>query len=302
MRLALWHEAFSARGPGLLLRDLERADERLVRLAGHLKQSGADVIVLTKFDYDAGGAALTALVELIGEFAYPYRLSLKSNAGIPTGQDLDADGRLGEPEDAQAYGRYPGQGGIAILSKFAIVDGDVRSYNDLLWQDLPNMLMTDQDTGRDIQRLSSGGHWRVPLELPDGTVLTVLSGHSNTPVFDGPDDRNGRRNRDELRLWEQMLDTEQLAPFVVMANTNLDPNGGEGYRDAMAAFLNRTDLQDPLSGIPTAHWERPGPLRVSYILPSSEIEVTHAEVLPLLPDTTHNLILMTIQTADTPLP
>lgn len=297
LRLALWHAPLSREGPGLLYRDIQRADPAVLAMARHLAEVDADILVLTQFDYDATGAALGAFSRLIDR-GYDHILPLRSNAGIPTGRDLDGDGRLNEPEDAQAYGRFPGQEALAVLSRHPILAGEARSFNDLLWQDAPGSHATPSDTGIEVQRLSSGGHWIVPVEVGagDGAVqrIDLLVGHAGPPVFDGPEDRNGRRNLDELRLWDRVLDTDVGPLFVFMANTNLDPDRGEGYRDAMAGFLARPDLTDPLPGRITAGWDRPGPMRVSYLLPSRNLALRDAQVWPGLPDQPHHLISVDI--------
>ena len=87
-----------------------------------------------------------------------------------------------------------------------------------------------------------------------------------------------------------------------MANTNLDPERGEGHRDAMAGFLARRDLTDPLPGQITANWERPGPMRVSYLLPSVDLPIRAARVWPRLPDQPHRLITVDITLPDIALP
>ena len=307
LRLALWHAQVSRDGPGLLLRDLAREEPDLVAFAQAL--GDADIIVLTRFDYDAQALAATAFAELIG-VGHDYVLPLKSNAGLPTGDDIDNDGRFGEPEDAQAYGRFPGQEALAVLSRFPIAHQDVRGFNDILWADLPGTHAQPEDTGLADQRLSSGGHWIVPIDIPDSNGvsqrLSLLIGHAGAPVFDGPEDRNGRRNLDELRLWDQILDGEHgpapEGPLVFMANTNLDPSRGEGYRDAMARFLDHPRWQDPLPDEITAHWDRPGPMRVSYLLPSSALRVRAARVQSPLTDEPHSLITVDIDWPNAPLP
>ena len=61
------------------------------------------------------------------------------------------------------------------------------------------------DAAQAAQRLSSTGHWVVPVSIKD-TLFTVLTFQAGPPVFDGPEDRNGLRNRDEIRFWQVFLD------------------------------------------------------------------------------------------------
>ncbi len=42
------------------------------------------------------------------------------------------------------------------------------------------------------------------MNTPGGTVHFLVS-HPTPPVFDGPEDRNGARNADEIRLWQEYL-------------------------------------------------------------------------------------------------
>lgn len=303
LRVALWHAPLTRNGPGLLLRDLTEGEGSVTDFASAIVDTNADIIVLTRFDYDASGQTLRAFSALVNG-AHTYVMPLRSNAGIPTGIDMDGDGRLAEPEDAQAYGRFPGQEALAVLSRFPILGDDVQMHNDFLWRDLPGGLLKASDHGGSSQRLSSGGHWTVPVEYTqrDQTHrITLFIGHAGPPVFDGPEDRNGRRNRDELRLWERIVELTDR-PFVFMANTNLDPERGEGYRDAMAQFLSEQDIVDPLEGQVTAHWDSPGPMRVSYILPSSDFSVGAAKVWPVLEGQQHSLITVDLTLPDAALP
>lgn len=228
-----------------------------------------------------------------------HAFALAPNTGVPTGRDLDGNGWLGEPRDAQGYGRFAGDGGLALLSRFPIDDEAVRDFSNLLWRDLPGATLPEGEANADLQRLSSTGHWMVPIDLPDGPA-TLLVWSATPPVFDGPEDRNGLRNRDEARLWRLLLDGE-FAPgpegrFVLMGNANLDPADGDGRRETMAALLADPRLQDPgpasaggaaaadpdQAGNPsldTADWEPPaGNLRVAYVLPSADWEVADAGV------------------------
>ncbi|MCK0151380.1 endonuclease/exonuclease/phosphatase family protein [Marivita sp. S6314] len=299
--MALWHVPFSREGPGLLLRDLRKEQASLVALADAIRTADADIVVLTKFDYDAQALALTALRDLVGDGHHHVR-ALPSNSGLPTWHDLDGDGRLGEPEDMHAYGLFPGQGALAILSRFPIVDHEMASFNALLWKDFADTHVTPIDVGWEDRRLSSGGHWVVPVQVTDGMRLDLLIGHAGAPVFDGPEDRNGRRNLDELRLWSQIIEERRDGALVFMANTNLDPQRGDGYRDAMETFLRDGPFQDPLPETPTAMWDRPGPMRVSYLLPSRNMAVRQARVWPLVPDQKHRLITVDILLRNRPSP
>ena len=281
----------------MLLRDIQKGeDESLTAITVAIMQAAPDVLVLTDFDYDLDGLALAAFAQGF-DARYPYLFAHRPNAGLATGHDIDGNGWTGDARDAQGYGRFAGDGGIAILSRYPIEVDSVTDLSTMLWRDLPNAVLPQVDGEPffspdilDILRLSSSAHWIVPIRLPDDTLVSIMAFAAAPPVFDGPEDMNGLRSRTELKLWEHVLDgTFGLTPgsFVLAGNSNLDPTGGQGDRAAMAAFLARADLTDPHSGTTNADWGpvSAGKLRVSYILPSADWQVTGASGSGPLTDT-----------------
>ena len=282
-----------------MLRDILKGDEQVEAVAAIIAKLEPDILVLQGIDYDHDLVALTALRNRIEEagILYPYLFARPPNRGVSTGADLDGDGRLGEPEDAHSYGWYAGEGGQAVLSRFAIQATDAQDFGDVLWAEMPSPLWpADPMPGQEVQRLSSAGHWVVPIDLGDKN-LTLLSFHATTPVFDGPEDRNGRRNHDEILFWRHMLDGKFGAvpegPFVIAGNANLDPVDGAGRKTVIRDLLQDPRLQDPkprgpgASNTPghvgdpaldTVAWPDPGNLRVSYVLPSADLRVEGAGV------------------------
>jgi endonuclease/exonuclease/phosphatase family metal-dependent hydrolase len=90
-------------------------------------------------------------------------------------------------------------------------------------------------------RLSSKSHWDLPIHIGERT-LHLLAFHPTPPVFDGPEDRNGNRNFDEIRFWLEYL---QAGPddFIV------DDEGNHGGLEPGAAFVIAGDFNaDPLDG------------------------------------------------------
>ena len=217
---------------------------------------------------------------------------------MATGLDLDGDGRRGESDDAQGWGRFAGAGGMALLSRLPISAS--RDHSGFLWRDLPanryprlqgQPFPSAEAFAR--QRLASAGFWDVTLDTPQGP-LPLLAWHAGPPVFGGPHRRNHWRNADETAFWHWRLDgglAPVPEPFVLMGNANLDPAAGAGDRAAMAALLAHPRLQDPLAGQPTANWpDGPGALRVDYLLPSRRLRVLDSGVLWPHPAATHALI------------
>jgi len=312
LRIATFSAALSRDGPGLLLRDILSGDDPQVAASlAVIAAVDPDILLLTEIDYDHGGAALSALAARLQAqgHSYPHQLALRPNTGMASRHDMDADGRLGEPEDAQGYGRFAGDGGMALLSRRPI--GVVRDLSDLLWADLPGATLPKGPDGGPFpsqaaqaeQRLSSTGHWVV--ELQGGPTLLAFA--ATPPVFDGPEDRNGLRNADEIRLWQVLLGGGLGAvpegPVVVMGRANLDPVDGEGRHEVMGDLLVHPRLQDPAQrsaggaaaadpdhlgdpGLDTADWRdgAPGNLRVDYVLPDAALTVTGAGVFWPAPD------------------
>ncbi|MGX9355858.1 endonuclease/exonuclease/phosphatase family protein [Roseobacteraceae bacterium S113] len=286
-------------GPGLLLRDILREDEQVLAAAQVIRSAAPDILVITRMDTDAGGQTLDAFANLLGG-AFPNRFTRLGNEGRPTGLDLDRDGRLGEAEDAQGFGRYTGEAGLAVLSRAGLPLLLLEDHSARLWRDLPGALITTDTLppdALDVQRLSSTSHWVL-----QAGPMHLLVHAATPPVFDGPEDRNGRRNHDEAMLWVHVLDGALGAPisgpFALIAQINADPIDGDSRPEAIRALLGHPRLQDPAPtsaeavdeqtpghlGDPardTANWDEPVPgnLRASYILPASDLEVVDAGVI-----------------------
>jgi hypothetical protein len=313
LRIATFNADLVRAGPGLLLRDILKGEDPAIAAAIAVIETAApDILVLTAIDFDHDGHALTALADALAAAGIdlPHRFARLPNTGLPTGRDLDGDGRLGRPRDAQGYGEFAGQAGMAILSRLPVDTGAVRDFSAHLWADLPGSLIGD-DPAADIQRLSTTAHWEVPVVLPDGTRLRVLTWYATPPVFDGPEDRNGRRNHDETAVWSALVDgrldlPSPAKPFVLAGGANLDPADGDGRGAAMRALLSHPRVTDPRPesaegaaraaadggvnlaqggdpALDTADWPdtsgEPGNLRVDYVLPSSDLRILGAGVL-----------------------
>jgi hypothetical protein len=105
-----------------------------------------------------------------------------------------------------------------------------------------------------IFRLSSKSHWDLPIDI-EGTTVHFLVSHPTPPVFDGPEDRNGLRNHDEIRLWADYTipgrrssyiydDTGRRgglrpgAKFVIAGDQNADPLDGDSVDQAIQQLLD----------------------------------------------------------------
>jgi hypothetical protein len=316
LRIATWNVGLDRTGPGLLVRDLKRdEDAQIAAIVRGLVALDADVILLTAVDFDHGGVALGLLAERLTRAGspYPHQFALRPNSGTQTGFDVDQNGRIGDPRDAQGFGLFSGNAGMAVLSRLPIDEGQARDFSDFLWRDLPDALIPDgTDPGLlDIQRLASTGFWDVAV-LTKAGPLHLLAWHATPPVFDGPEDRNGKRNHDEAAFWRQFLEgalpmPPPDGPFVLLGDANLDPLDGDGLPAGINALLSAPALQDPAprgthsrvepdhAGDPaldTVIYDDLGGLRLDYVLPSKDLTVLGSGVLwppasdPLLPDLT----------------
>ena len=243
------------------------------KVAAIIQRVRPDLLLINEFDFDTEGALADVFqreylaVGQYGEAAihYPYRFLAPVNTGVPSGMDLNGDGRIGgegrlHGEDSFGFGLQPGQYGMLVLSRFPIETNDVGTFQHLRWAELPDARRPRHPDGRwwhddaiwPRLRLSSKSHWDVPVRLPDG-IVHFLASHPTPPVFDGPEDRNGRRNADELALWQHYLDNraadwlcddqgrcgglEDGARFILAGDLNNDPVDGNGLREAIHALI-----------------------------------------------------------------
>ncbi|MCY1128153.1 endonuclease/exonuclease/phosphatase family protein [Frigidibacter sp. RF13] len=315
LRVATWDPDLSRDGPGLVARDLAAGKDAQIRAAlAVIAAADADILLLTDLDWDADLVALRALqtsLEAAGH-PYPYSFAFRPNAGEPTGFDLDGDGSVSGPRDAQGFGSFRGQGGMAILSRLAIDDDGTRDLSPFLWRDLPGNRMAEAglpESAEDVLRLSAHGMWDVPVALPNGNALHLLAWHAGPPVF-APEAMNRARNHDEATFWPLYLDGKlpwapPEGPFVLLGNANTDPEDGAGDRTAIRALLSDPRLIDPrpasLGGATAALPDKAGDpaldtadwaanpnvgdnLRVDYVLPSADLVLTGSGVIWPAPD------------------
>lgn len=301
LRIATWNAGLDRTGPGFLVKDLaEGEDPQIAAAVRVLVALDADVILLTAFDYDRGGVAMGLLADRLATAGspYPHRFAFRPNTGMQTGFDVDGDRRTGDPRDAQGFGLFSGHGGMAVLSRLPVDEAAARDFSGFLWKDLPGGLGSDPADLAAVQRLATTGFWEVPIVTESGP-LHLLAWHATPPVFDGPEDRNGRRNHDEAAFWRLFLDgalpiPPPEGPFVLFGDGNLDPADGDGLRAGIGALLAHPALQDPAPRGSHGRMERGqagdvdldtvlyadlGGLRLDYVLPSASLKVVAAGVL-----------------------
>ncbi|WP_375002427.1 endonuclease/exonuclease/phosphatase family protein [Aeromicrobium sp. CTD01-1L150] len=258
VRVATFNASLNRPGEGDLRRDLSTPKDQQARnVAEIIQRTRPDVLLLQEFDHDPEAPGLFSRNYLergqsgAEAIHYPYRFTAPVNTGVQTGFDLDRDGEVGGPGDAHGFGDFPGQYGMVVYSKHPIDTERVRTFQNQLWKDMPGALLpTDPESGEswytseelDVLRLSSKSHWDVPVRVGRRTVH-VLASHPTPPVFDGPEDRNGLRNSDEIRFWKDYVSGPRTSRWI------RDDAGRHGGLDARSSFVVAGDLNsDPHDG------------------------------------------------------
>ncbi len=268
VRVATFNTSLYSERAGGLVERLQNNDPAARKIAAVIQHQRPDILLLNEFDYDADGTAADLFQQRYlgvpqfgqAEISYPYRYFAPVNTGVPSGFDLDGDGRSDGPGDAWGFGRHPGQYGMLVLSRFPIEQSAVRTFRDFRWRDMPGALAPVHPDGSPwyspaawaLFPLSSKSHWDVPVRTPLGTVH-LLAAHPTPPVFDGPEDRNGRRNADEIRFWREYVSRQDAdwifddegrrgglpadTRFVIVGDLNADPADGGGRREAIVELL-----------------------------------------------------------------
>nr|WP_240675190.1 endonuclease/exonuclease/phosphatase family protein [Cellulomonas endophytica] len=328
LRVATYNASLNRSAEGELATDLATPEDPQARAVAEVVQTVApDVLLLNEFDGDPAGVSAGLFRQNYLEVpqgdqravTYPYAFWAPVNTGVPSGFDLDGDGTVGGPDDAWGFGAFPGQYGMLVLSKYPIDTEAVRTFRDFRWQDMPGNVLPEgfySDEELAGFPLSSKSHWDVPVTV-DGRTVHVLAAHPTPPTFDGPEDRNGRRNHDEIRFWADYVrdaayvyddagvrgGLDHGERFVVVGDYNADPVDGDSVDGAIRQLLDLDLVQDPLptsaggpeaaalqAGANVAHTgdpaldtadfadTAPGNLRVDYVLPSTTVQVEDAGV------------------------
>jgi len=297
-----------------LANSLAANHQQIRNIAEIIQRINPDIILLNEFDRqdDSHQSLKTFLKDYLGQsqqgqepLEYPYFFQGPVNTGVPAPFDVNNNGKEGEsPADTYGFGFFPGHFAMALLSKYPISHEKIRTFQHFKWQDMPGALQPiDPETNKpwynskawQQMRLSSKSHWDVPVTV-NGQTVHILASHPTPPVFDGPEDRNGKRNHDEIRFWLDYITPgkggyiyddnankggyQSKAPFVIMGDQNASSVEGDAINTGITALLSSPQVNDPnpassgaeeyTQGNPhgkhhTAYWG----MRADYVLPSS---------------------------------
>ncbi len=277
-RVATFNASLSRRGPGKLLADIQSGtDPQIAAVIRIIQTVRPDILLINELDHDYENRALIAFLAVLAQdngdthgIKYPYFFAPPQNTGVPSGLDLNGDGKLGGAADAFGYGHFRGQYAMALVSRFPIETDRAQDFSELLWRDITASNMPTRQDGspfptqaaQAVMRLSSKGHWVVPVVLPDGRRFDVMASHPTPPIFDGPEDLNGWRNYDEIVFWHLYKSSQPLLKenavadadpgdnrgtryFVVMGDLNNDPWDGDSRHAGINLLRHWKGVQDP---------------------------------------------------------
>jgi hypothetical protein len=297
---------------------LQSKHQQIKNIAEIIQRVNPDIILLNEFDRvdDSSTNIRHFINNYLGSsqhnqqtINYPYFYQGVVNTGVKVNSDLNHDGKSNQLQvDTHGFGHFIGHFGMVLLSKYPIDEKAIRTFQKFKWHDMPNALKpitpeTNQpwytDKTWQALRLSSKSHWDIPIKINDKTIH-ILASHPTPPVFDGPENRNGNRNHDEIRFWFDYINTKQGAyiyddnqqkgalkanqRFIILGDQNASSVEGDGIRtktsQGIIALLSSDKIQDSLpkslggqnhsseniNGMHhTAYWG----MRADYVLPST---------------------------------
>ncbi len=267
IRIATFNIAMGLNTEGDLYTRLQSGEDKaLQKVAAVIQMVRPDVLLINEFDWSALDSTRLFVDHYLNKpqfgnkaIQYSYALTDEVNTGLDSGLDLNNNGKLADAADAWGFGQFHGQYGMAVFSQFPL--NLSRSFQFFKWKDMPGALQVMNADGsffypdevREQLRLSSKSHWDVELTIA-GQSLHFLVSHPTPPVFDGPEDRNGLRNHDEIRLWADYIDPNRAGylyddsgikgglaggeNFVIAGDLNADPVDGESSRKAIGQLLD----------------------------------------------------------------
>ena len=301
VRIAQFNASLNRNAAGQLTIDLSTPTNQQARNVAEIIQiNNPDIVVINEFDFVEDGSAaqlfqqnyLSISQNGANPIDFPFFYIAPSNTGIASGFDLDNNGitvttpgTAGYGNDAFGFGNFPGQFAFIIYSKFPIITENIRTFQNFLWKDLPNNRLTNDTTIDNpntavnenlngfyspeeiaVLRLSSKNHVDVPVNI-NGKIVNLLVSHPTPPVFDGTEDRNGKRNADEIRFFSDYINGADYiyddrgnfgglprgSSFVILGDQNSDPFDGNSIPGSIQQLLTNPNVNsNPSSVFPSS--------------------------------------------------
>lgn len=296
-----------------LTQALRNDHQQIKNIAEIIQYINPDIILLNEFDrVDNNHKNIHYFIEKylnIGQnkqigIHYPFFYQGTVNTGLTIKTDKNHVGLLKKrPIETHGFGFFEGHYGMALLSKYPIMTDEIRTFQKFKWKDMPNALQPidpvnnkpwySDEIWKQL-RLSSKSHWDIPINVNE-TILHVLASHPTPPVFDGLENRNGKRNNDEIRFWVDYISEDKanyiyddndkkggLSPqqsFVILGDLNASNVEGDAINKGINNLINHEKLIDPkpsskggelhnsdnkYAKFHTASWG----MRADYVLPS----------------------------------
>ena len=128
IRFATFNIAMGLESEGELYQRLKSGqDPALKKVAAVIQKVRPDVLLLNEFDWFELDSAVLFINNYLDTpqfgneaISYAHALNGAVNTGSDSGMDLNGNGVLGEPADAWGFGRFPGQYGMMVLSRFPV--------------------------------------------------------------------------------------------------------------------------------------------------------------------------------------
>lgn len=277
---------------GSLTGDEEEFAKKIIQIqnvAEVIQRTNPDVFILAEFDNNGLADDPTAINDFQTNYLsvaqhkttrgieYPHKKDIPTNTGDLSDHDMNNDGKVALPDDGWGFGNYHGQYAFAIFSKYPFGDG-YRSFKNFKWSSMPGEEnpVIDICNNPDIPipegkacgdrwysdaawselPVSSKNHVDLSVMIPDQnnqpTAVHMLVSHPTPPVFDASARRNYKRNRAEVKFWNDYVRGENYfvddngsgamfesgSLFVIAGDLNADPDQGDGDRATIAGLMN----------------------------------------------------------------
>ncbi|PVZ68414.1 endonuclease/exonuclease/phosphatase family protein [Pelagibaculum spongiae] len=341
IRIATFNVAFDRRKAGQLNKQLGKPyHPQIKKVAEIIQRVRPDILLLNEFDHDGVAKNTQGIKDFIANYLnvsqqptdkeclpidYGYFYLAPTNTGLLAEVDINNDGKITLPGDGYGFGDYHGQYGFVLLSRYPLDIKNARSFQQFLWKAMPDAALPVNADGSSYYsaevleqfRLSSKNHIDLPVNI-NGKTIHLLAMHPTPPIFQGAEQRSGRRNHDEIRLFADYIDHEKSAylvddagqasgladdqSFVLLGDFNADPVDGDSFQNSIMQLLqhpkiNRSAALGELTpksagggaafakSLPQlkhrgnpAHCSHIFPLRLDYVLPSVDLNVLNSGV------------------------